>query len=94
MKFVIDTSKVYQTFEGFGASGAWWAQVVGDWNHIDDASGLPVNKRIADLLYGSKDGIGLRIYRYNLGGGSKKTEWLKALRAKTVVMIGQETKMP
>lgn len=73
MKFIIDSSKVYQTFEGFGASGAWWAQVVGDWNHIDDASGLPVNKRIADLLYGNKDGIGLRIYRYNLGGGSKNS---------------------
>ena len=62
--------KVYSTFEGFGASGAWWAQEVGGWTHTDSASGMPVADRIAQLLYSKEDGIGLRTYRYNIGAGS------------------------
>lgn len=58
----IDESTVYQTIEGFGASGAWWAQSVGNWENIDE---------ITELLYGSEKGIGLNIYRYNLGAGSQ-----------------------
>ncbi len=63
----------YQTFEGFGASGAWWAQEVGGWDHIDPASGLAVRDRISQLLYSKTEGIGLRTYRYNLGAGSKES---------------------
>lgn len=51
-----------QTIEGFGASGAWWAQVIGGW---PDAK----RSQIVNLLYGD-DGIGLTIYRYNIGAGS------------------------
>ncbi|MFZ9024692.1 MAG: glycoside hydrolase, partial [Anaerohalosphaeraceae bacterium] len=59
----IDPSQRFQTIEGFGASGAWWAQSVGAW---------PKDKRepILKLLYESQDGIGLTIYRYNIGAGS------------------------
>ena len=59
----IDPSQRFQTIEGFGASGAWWAQSVGAW---------PKDKRepILKLLYDSQDGIGLTIYRYNIGAGS------------------------
>lgn len=62
-KTIIDTTKTYQTIDGFGASGAWWAQDVGRWNdeQID---------RVTELLYG-ESGAGLDIYRYNLGGGSE-----------------------
>lgn len=73
MKIFIDSKKQYQTMEGFGASGAWWAQVAGDWTHSDKESGIPVNERIAELLYSKDKGIGLNIYRYNLGGGSKNS---------------------
>lgn len=66
----INPAKQYQSFEGLGASAAWWAQLVGGWNHIDPASGKAVRDRISELLYSKDKGIGLRTYRYNLGGGS------------------------
>lgn len=58
----INTSKAYQTIDGFGASGCWWSQSVGDWENADEIIGL---------LYDEEDGIGLDIYRYNLGAGSR-----------------------
>lgn len=58
----INENTTYQTMEGFGASAAWWAQDVGGWENIDE---------ITELLYGTDKGIGLNIYRYNLGGGSE-----------------------
>ncbi len=73
MKVYIDNNKQYQTMEGFGASGAWWAQVVGSWTHKEADGERPVNEKIAELLYNKKTGIGLNIYRYNLGGGSKNS---------------------
>ena len=56
----IDNNKRYQKIEGFGASGAWWSQDVGNWDNIEE---------IMDLLYDKKKGIGLNIYRYNIGAG-------------------------
>ena len=61
MKIYIDKSVEYQTFEGFGASGAWWAQAVGGWACMAE---------ISKLLYNKEYGIGLRTYRYNIGAGS------------------------
>lgn len=58
----IDTSVSYQTIDGFGASAAWWSQTVGGWENADD---------IIKLLYDENEGIGLDIYRYNLGAGSR-----------------------
>lgn len=55
----IDEDTTYQTVNGFGASAAWWAQNAGDSEYAED---------IAKALY-SKDGLGLTIYRYNVGGG-------------------------
>lgn len=66
----IDRGQKYQTLRGFGASGAWWAQEVGSWDHIDAASGKPVRERIAELLFSKTGGIGLRVFRYNIGAGS------------------------
>ena len=73
MKITLNSNKTFQTIEGFGASGAWWAQVVGAWDHEDKATKKSVNKAIAELLYNKETGIGLSIYRYNLGGGSKNS---------------------
>lgn len=70
MEIKIDANKKYGQFEGFGASGAWWAQEVGGWEHIDENSGLAVRDRISQLLYSKENGIGLRTYRYNIGAGS------------------------
>jgi O-glycosyl hydrolase len=50
-------------FQGFGASGAWWAR---------DTGGMPAadRARIARLLF-SRRGLGLTMYRYNIGGGGR-----------------------
>ena len=61
-KTTVNTSSTYQTIDGFGASAAWWSQEVGGWENLDE---------IIDLLYSKENGIGLDIYRYNLGGGSE-----------------------
>src|SRR6218665_354570 len=67
----ISTDKVVQTMDGFGGSDAWRTQFVGkNW---------PEKKKnaIADLLFsqeidanGNPKGIGLSIWRFNLGAGS------------------------
>lgn len=71
MKIELCPQKEYQTFKSIGASGAWWAQIVGGWSHIDEESGKAVRDRIAELLYNKETGIGMGVYRYNIGGGSK-----------------------
>ncbi len=84
MKMQINPEKEYQTFKSIGASGAWWAQIVGSWNHIDEESGKEVRDRIAELLYNKETGIGLGVYRYNIGAGSKhsgKGEYSQPARA-------------
>ncbi|MBR0535511.1 MAG: glycoside hydrolase family 30 protein [Clostridia bacterium] len=84
MTIKLDRNKKHQSFEGIGASGAWWAQLVGKWEHIDTTSSLPVRDRIAQLLYSKEQGIGMHIYRYNIGGGSVhsgKGEFSQLLRA-------------
>ncbi len=83
MKINIDENKKYQTYEGIGASGAWWAQCVGGWEHLTP-DGVPVRDKIAELLYNKNTGIGMNIYRYNIGGGSAhsgKGEYSQPLRA-------------
>ena len=58
----VDLSTQYQTFEGWGTSLAWWANVVGGYpdNDRNDYVG-----RIFDPTYG----LGLNVVRYNIGGG-------------------------
>ena len=84
MELKISPEKEYQTFKSIGASGAWWAQIVGGWEHIDTESGKSVRDRIAELLYNKETGIGMSVYRYNIGGGSKhsgKGEYSQPARA-------------
>lgn len=49
----------YQTVNGWGTSACWWSQMIDDEETRED---------IAKLLF-SKEGLGLNIYRYNIGGG-------------------------
>jgi O-glycosyl hydrolase len=60
----VDSQHTYQVIEGFGASGAWWAQDIGGWDE-------PNRSRVIELLFDQNTGIGLSIYRYNIGGGSQ-----------------------
>src|SRR5438128_7330707 len=49
-----------QTVVGFGASGAWWPQDLGQFPPR-------VQQHVASLLFSQMSGIGLSIYRYNIG---------------------------
>ncbi len=70
MKITLNPQKKYQTFKSIGASGAWWAQAVGDWSHTDPVTGESMRDAIARLLYNKETGIGMGVYRYNIGAGS------------------------
>jgi O-glycosyl hydrolase len=67
----IDPATSYQTMDGFGASDAWQCAIVGkNWP-------LEKRERIADLLFsreldahGNPRGIGLSIWRLNIGAGT------------------------
>ena len=67
----IDPEESFQTIDGFGASDAWQCQFVGaNWP-------LEKRQRIADLLFnrevdahGNPKGIGLSIWRFNIGAGT------------------------
>lgn len=82
----INKDKTYQTIQNFAASDAWACQFVGNW---------PDEKKnaIADWLFsmdtlsnGNPKGIGLSLWRYNLGAGSAeqgdssgiRDEWRRA----------------
>ena len=56
----IDADEKGETLDGFGASACWWSQIAGKSENMEE---------IAKLLY-SKEGLGLNIYRYNIGAGS------------------------
>ena len=67
----VDPSVSLQSIDGFGASDAWRVQFVG--------ANWPLEKRnaMADLLFsqklkedGSPEGIGLSLWRFNIGAGS------------------------
>ena len=58
MKIMLRSPKKLQTVKGFGTSSCWWSQY---------CAGNAANE-LSELLYG-KDGLGLNIYRYNVGGG-------------------------
>ena len=60
-----NVTESYQMQEGFGTSSAWWAQ------NIDDEA---LAGEIASLLYDGETGLGLDIFRYNVGGGSAEND--------------------
>lgn len=70
-KTTIDASKVYQTMEGFGASDCWLPNKIGEYwtSH---------RKQLADWLFsrnivkGQPQGIGLSMWRVNLGAGTEE----------------------
>lgn len=71
IEITVDASKTHQKFHGFGASDAWSCQFVGkNWPETK-------KNKIADYLFskktdsqGNPQGIGLDIWRFNIGGGS------------------------
>lgn len=70
IQIVINPSVTYQKIEHFGASDAWACQFVGEWQQDK-------KQQIADLLFsmdtlknGQPQGIGLSLWRFNIGAGS------------------------
>lgn len=67
----LDPAVTLQTIHSFGASDCWTAKFIGNWQ--DEQK----KEQIADLLFsmdtlkdGSPKGIGLSLWRFNIGGGS------------------------
>lgn len=58
----LDPAAAFQTIAGFGASGCWWAKDVGGWE-------AEKTGRIIEWLFDRERGIGLTIYRFEVGGG-------------------------
>ncbi|MCE7040466.1 glycoside hydrolase [Dyadobacter sp. CY312] len=70
LTLTINPGKTFQSIDHFGASDAWACQFVGNW---PDAK----KNAIADLLFsqdllpnGQPKGIGLSLWRFNIGGGT------------------------
>ncbi len=78
---VLDDTVTYQTMNGFGASACWWGQDVGEWENRDE---------ILSYLYDSNNGIGLNIYRYNLGAGSQGDEHILTENRKTECFLNDD----
>ena len=69
--YTILTDRPQQTIEHFGASDAWSMQTIGLWDEEDE------QRQVADWLFSTENdangqprGIGLSIWRFNLGAGS------------------------
>ncbi|MES2460322.1 MAG: glycoside hydrolase [Armatimonadota bacterium] len=57
-----------QVIENFGASGCWTMDPLGEtWGEAD-------KNRIADLLFSRDKGIGLSLWRFNIGAGDPKSD--------------------
>jgi len=71
IKIVVKINQEKQTIHSFGASDCWSAKYIGNWANTDKKN------HIADLLFstdtisnGSPKGIGLSLWRFNIGSGS------------------------
>lgn len=63
----IDTSKRYQTMQGFGASSAWIYQDLGANENVN------LKNTAMEMLYGSS-GLALNTFRYNIGAGGVEAD--------------------
>ncbi len=85
-QILIDRTEKYQTFEEFGTSSCWWAQTIEDEEMADE---------IAKKLYSEDEGLGLKIFRYNIGGGEKDNPntriWDTSRRTESFYVFNEET---
>lgn len=85
-QILIDRTEKYQTFEEFGTSSCWWAQTIDDEKMADE---------IAKKLYDKEEGLGLKIFRYNIGGGEADNPdcriWDTSRRTESFYILNEET---
>ena len=79
-KVTINPQLAYQTWEGWGTSLCWWANAIGDFKSLP-ATKEGVEKgysnryeELMDLIFGTENGLGLNIVRYNIGGGDDESK--------------------
>ena len=66
----VRTAQQFQVIDNFGASGAWSMDPIGaEWTEEN-------KNRIADLLFSRDKGIGLSLWRFNVGAGGLWTDQL------------------
>ncbi len=82
----VNQYEMHQTFETFGTSSCWWSQTI---NNEETA------KEIARLLYDDETGLGLDVYRYNVGGGEADNPdcriWDRTRRTESFYVLNPET---
>ncbi|WP_295124850.1 glycoside hydrolase [uncultured Chitinophaga sp.] len=86
LKLNINGNKTYQTIENFGASDAWAGQFAGNWPEAKRAQMADWLFSMDTLANGQPKGIGLTMWRFNLGAGSAqqgsesgiRDEWRRA----------------
>ncbi len=82
----INKYETHQTFETFGTSSCWWSQTVSD---------EETAREIARLLYDDESGLGLDVYRYNIGGGEADNPdcriWDRTRRTESFYVFNPET---
>jgi O-glycosyl hydrolase len=59
---VVDLDVRHQVIDNFGASDAWTMKRLGAWSDEN-------KQKVADLLFSTDRGIGLSLWRFNVGGG-------------------------
>ena len=82
----VDVNKTYQVIDNFGASDAWSCQFAGNWPEADKNAMANWLFSMDTLPNGSPTGIGLSLWRFNIGAGSAqqgagggiKDEWRRA----------------
>lgn len=82
--FKFDTLCTQQEITGWGTSAAWWAQIAGKSEKAEE---------YAKLLY-SEEGLGLNVYRYNVGAGERENPdsrlWRESWRSTESFLVYNE----
>ena len=83
-KIKFDKVSKEQEITGWGTSGCWWAQKLGACESAEE---------VTKLLF-SEEGLGLNVYRYNIGGGTKDDPddrlWKESSRAPESFLVWSE----
>jgi O-glycosyl hydrolase len=77
----VDVSQRFQSIDHFGASDCWTTKILDTWSE-------EARTRVADLLFSPEKGIGLSLWRFNLGAGLQHDRIKEPLRTTESFEIG------
>lgn len=78
----INPEHTYQTIEHLGASDAWSFQIMDNWTQAS-------RDRVAELLFSKDKGIGLSLWRFNIGAGKQSQTIQDPLRSAETLETSQ-----